>query len=140
MCFDEWGPLELKPIGGIAWAQQKRPVRMRATYSRRKGTEQFLAFYDVHADSINGIFRKHKRVVDISEAFQKLRRCYPHRKLFVILDNLHNVHDHPRFLTLLKKLHIQPVWTPTESSWLSSLLATLGAALAAASTVRFLFG
>ena len=30
--------------------------------------------------------------------------------------------------------------TPTESSWLSSLLATLGAALAAASTVRFLFG
>jgi hypothetical protein len=30
--------------------------------------------------------------------------------------------------------------TPAESSWLSSLLATLGAALAAASTVRFLFG
>ena len=30
--------------------------------------------------------------------------------------------------------------TPVESSWLSSLLATLGAALAAASTVRFLFG
>jgi len=29
---------------------------------------------------------------------------------------------------------------PAESSWLSSLLATLGAALAAASTVRFLFG
>jgi hypothetical protein len=30
--------------------------------------------------------------------------------------------------------------TPAESSWLSSLLATLGAALAAASTVRYLFG
>ena len=30
--------------------------------------------------------------------------------------------------------------TPAESSWLRSLLATLGAALAAASTVRFLFG
>jgi hypothetical protein len=30
--------------------------------------------------------------------------------------------------------------TPAESSWLSSLLATLGAALAVASTVRFLFG
>jgi len=30
--------------------------------------------------------------------------------------------------------------TPAEASWLSSLLATLGAALAAASTVRFLFG
>src|SRR5262245_43634403 len=30
--------------------------------------------------------------------------------------------------------------TPAESSWLTSLLATLGAALAAASTVRFFFG
>ncbi len=48
--FDEWGPLELKPLGGVAWARRRRPQRMRATYHRRKGTEQFLGFYDVHAD------------------------------------------------------------------------------------------
>ncbi len=36
----------------------------------------------------------------------------------MVLDNLHNTHDHPRFLALLKRLRIHPVWTPTESSWL----------------------
>src|SRR5215813_10881724 len=50
VCFDEWGPLDLKPVGGLAWARQKQRRRMRATYRRLKGTEQFLGFYDVHAD------------------------------------------------------------------------------------------
>lgn len=50
LCFDEWGPLEVRPMGGTAWAQAKRPVRMRATYHRPHGIEHFLAFYDVHGD------------------------------------------------------------------------------------------
>jgi hypothetical protein len=45
VCFDEWGPLELKPLGGVTRARQHRPQRMRATYHRRQGTEQFLGFY-----------------------------------------------------------------------------------------------
>jgi len=60
----------------------------------------------VHADCLNGLFRRRKRIVEISEAFRRLRRCYPRKKLFVILDNLHNVHDHPRFLALLRRLRI----------------------------------
>lgn len=119
MCFDEWGPLELRPIGGVAWARRKHPIRQRATYRRLQGTEQFLGFYDVHADCLDGIFCKHKRVVDICRAFERLRRCYRHRSLFVVLDNLHNVHDHPTVLALMKRLHIHPVWTPTEASWLN---------------------
>ena len=90
---------------------------MRASYRRLKGTEQFLGFYDVHADCLSGLFRRRKRVLDISKAFCYLRRCYPRKRLFVILDNLHHVHDHPRFLALLRRLHIRPVWTPTEASW-----------------------
>jgi len=66
---------------------------------------------------LNGLFRRRKRIVEISEAFRRLRRCYPRKKLCVILDNLHNVHDHPRFLALLRRLRIHPVWTPTEASW-----------------------
>ena len=62
ICFDEWGPLELRPLGGRAWARRRRPQRMRATYHRRKGTEQFLGFYDVHADCLRGLFRRRKRV------------------------------------------------------------------------------
>jgi hypothetical protein len=114
ICFDEWGPLELRPLGGRAWAHRRRPQRMRATYHRRKGTEQFLGFYDVHADCLSGLFRRHKRVADVSEAFCRLRACYPRRRLFVIMDNLHHVHDHPRFLALPRRLHIHPVWTPTD--------------------------
>lgn len=123
MCFDEWGPLELKPVGGVCWAEQGRPARMRATYRRLKGTEQFFGFYDVHADCLSGLFKKRKRLTDLFDAFCRLRRCYPRRRLFVVLDNLHNLHDHPRFLKLLRRLHIHPVWTPTEASWLNLIEA-----------------
>ena len=44
----------------------------------------------------------------------------------MILDNLHNVHDHPRFLALLRRLRVQPVWTPTEASWLNLIEAQFG--------------
>jgi hypothetical protein len=53
---------------------------MRATYRRLQGTEQFLGFYDVHADCLSGLFRRRC----------SFRRCYPRKRLFVILDNLHN--------------------------------------------------
>jgi hypothetical protein len=35
------------------------------------------------------------------------------------MDNLHNLHDHPRFRRLLRWLQITPVPTPTEASWLN---------------------
>ncbi len=104
--------MELKPIGGVAWALRKRPLRRRATYRRLKGTEQFLGFYDVHADCLSGIFRRQKRLPDLFDAFRRLRACYPNKQLLVIMDNLHNIHDHPRFLSLLRKLQIRPVFTP----------------------------
>lgn len=77
VCFDEWGPLELRPIGGVAWARKSRPLRRRAPYRRLKGTEQFLGFYDVHRDCLSGVFRKHKRLPDLFDAFRRLRACYP---------------------------------------------------------------
>jgi hypothetical protein len=99
---------------------------MRATFHRRKGTEQFLGFYDVHTDCLSGLFRRRKTVSEISKAFCCLRRCYPRKRLFVIQDNLRNVHDHPRFLALLQRLRIRPVWTPPEASWLNLIEAQFG--------------
>ncbi len=113
-------------MGGVAWAKQDRPIRMRATYHRPHGIEHFLAFYDVHGDYLNGIFQSHRGLAEVGDVFRRLRRCYPRRQLFVVLDNLHNVHDHPRFLALLKRLHIHPVWTPTEASWLNLIEAQFG--------------
>ena len=113
-------------MGGVAWARSGRPIRMRATYHRPHGVEHFLAFYDVHGDYLNGIFRSRRGVEEVSAAFRELRKCYPRKRLYVVLDNLHNVHDHPKFLALLKKLRIHPVWTPTQASWLNLIEAQFG--------------
>lgn len=43
-----------------AWGRRRRAQRMRASYHRRKGTEPFLGFYDVHADCLSGVFRRRK--------------------------------------------------------------------------------
>jgi transposase len=126
ICFDEWGPLELRPIGGVAWARPRRPHRVRATYHRYGGTEQFLGFYDVHRGALGGVFRKRKRVRDLCEAFTRLRRCYPGRRLFVIMDNLRRVHDHPDFRRHLRRLRITPVYIPTNASWLNLIEAQFG--------------
>src|SRR5215472_9735066 len=42
------------------------------------------------------------------------------------LGHLAHVHDHPRFLALLRRLHIHPVWTPTEASWINLIEAQFG--------------
>ena len=100
---------------------------MRATYTRRLGTETFLGCYDVHAEVLSGIFRKRKRIREIGEAFRRLRACYsPRTKLYVVLDNLRNVHDNPRFRELAKRLRITLVFTPTEASWLNLIEPHLG--------------
>ncbi len=127
ICFDEFGPLELRPLGGVVWARRGAPDRVRATYHRGGGTDTLLAFYDVHADALGGIFRRRKRVVEVAEAFRRLRACYPRWRLFVVLDNLRRVHDNPRLLALLRRLHITPVWTPTNASWLNLIEAQFGA-------------
>ncbi len=99
---------------------------MRATYTRKQGIEVFLGFYDVHADVLSGIFTKRKRIPEVSEAFRRLRACYPRTKLYVVIDGLHQVHDHPRFLAFCKKLRITLVFTPTEASFLNPIETHFG--------------
>jgi len=99
---------------------------MRATYTRTKGIEVFLGFYDVHANVLSGIFRTRKRISEVADAFRRLRACYPHRRLFVIIDGLHQVHDHPRFLAICRKLRITLVFTPTEASWMNPIETHFG--------------
>lgn len=92
---------------------------MRATYSRTLGTEQFLGFLGGHDDVLSGIFRTHTGLIELEEAFRRVRACYGRRRLIVVIDNLHQTHDHPRFLALLRKLRIEVAFTPTEASWLN---------------------
>lgn len=119
ICYDEWGPLELKPIHASQWAERTKPRRLRANYTRHCGTEQMLAFYDVHNDCLAGTIHKRKRIPDVLSAFKRLRKAYPFgRKLFVIMDNL-LLHKSKIMTAFYKLNNIEPVWTPTYSSWLN---------------------
>lgn len=127
ICFDEWGPLELRSIPGIALARQGHPVRQRATYRRTQGTEQFLGFYDVHEDCLMGECRRHKRVRDLLAAFTRLRACYPSEvRLYVVMDNL-NTHQHPILRAFLDANRITVIPTPTYASWLNVIEPHFGA-------------
>jgi len=127
VCFDEWGPLELRPISGVALARAQHPRPQRATYRRTQGTEQFLGFYDVHGDCLMGICRRRKTARDILAAFRRLRACYPRRqRLYVIMDNL-NTHRHPFLREFYRTHRITVVPTPTYASWLNRIESHLGA-------------
>jgi transposase len=101
------------------WAPVNQPDRLRATYTRRFGTEQLLGFYDVHRDCLGGTIHKRKRVSDLLTAFKRVRKAYRRStKLYIIMDNLPH-HKSDRLLRYFSDHRIVPVWTPTYSSWLN---------------------
>jgi transposase len=54
VCFDECGPISLKPHAGQGWFQEGRPARQRATYRRLGGVRKLLGAYDVGGDWLWG--------------------------------------------------------------------------------------
>jgi transposase len=54
VCFEECGPISLKPHPGRGWFVQGRPARQRATYKRTQGVRKLLGAYDVGADRLWG--------------------------------------------------------------------------------------
>jgi transposase len=127
ICFDECGPLELRPLPGGTLARVGQPRRQRATYRRTQGTEQFMGFYDVHGDCLMGTCRRRKTARDVLAAFRRLRTCYPRRRrLYVVMDNL-NTHRHPLLRAFYRTHRITVVPLPTYASWLNLIESHLGA-------------
>jgi transposase len=123
VAFDEFGPMELKPVAGTCWAQRRHPQRLRATYQRRAGTEQFLAFYDVHGDCLAGVVHRRKTALDLLAAWRRLRACYPKRlKIYLVLDNLRS-HCTADLRDYAAANRIVLVYTPTYASWLNAIEA-----------------
>jgi transposase len=112
VCYDEFGPMELKPIHGTGWFARKKRVRLRATYRRLAGTEQLLAFYDVHADCLQGLVRKRKTSADVLAAFRRLRACYPP-----------DVRKQKDVASFIEANNMEVAWTPTHASWLNAIEA-----------------
>ncbi|MEW5702237.1 MAG: hypothetical protein AB1792_08415 [Candidatus Zixiibacteriota bacterium] len=94
---------------GSLLGAQRHPQRLRATYHRRAGTEQFLAFYDVHDDCLAGTIHKRKTSRDLLSAWRRLRACYPKAtRLYLILDNLSS-HRHPMLKEFARQHNIRLV-------------------------------
>ncbi|CQR55024.1 hypothetical protein [Paenibacillus riograndensis] len=65
ICMDEFGPLSLQPYRGKGWFQQRRPVRLRATFNRPLGVKHLLVTLDLKTDQLYGHASKTKKHQDI---------------------------------------------------------------------------
>jgi hypothetical protein len=52
LCFDEFSPLEVKPVHGSNWRPMGRPDRIPATYRRNQGVQHLFAVYDMKDDRL----------------------------------------------------------------------------------------
>jgi transposase len=115
--------MELRPLAGVCLARKGHPQRVRATYNKKAGTEQLLAFYDVHGDVLEGVIHKRKTSRDIFQSWQRLRRCYPGReRIYLVMDNLSS-HYHKTLTNFARNNRITLVPTPTYASWLNLIEA-----------------
>jgi transposase len=52
-------------------------------------------------------------VVKLCGFLAKLRQAYPNRRIYLVLDNWHNVHRHPTTIAKLASLNVIALWQPT---------------------------
>ena len=108
---------------GVCWARKGHTQRLRATYTRKAGTEQLLAFYDVHDDVLTGTIHKRKTSKDILQTWKRLRTCYSlDERIFLIMDNLSS-HWKKDLVKYAKSNKMTLVPTPTYASWLNAIEA-----------------
>lgn len=121
VCYDEFGPIELRPQHGQTWARQRHPDRLPATYTRRLGTQQLLAFYDLRRDRMWGYLRPHKRWADFLRVLKKMRNRYPVKeRIYLVLDNF-APHRRAEVRRWARMNNVIFVWTPTNASWLNRI-------------------
>jgi hypothetical protein len=112
--------MELRPLAGMCWARCRRPQRHRATFTRKQGTEQLHAFFDVHADCLVGRVRKRKTARDIVACFDQLRTCYPiQMRIYVVMDNLSA--NRRAAGDFFPGHNMEAVYLPTNASWLNAI-------------------
>jgi transposase len=73
ICVDEFGPLNLQPRTGKSWQTQRRPRRLRATYSRTAGVMHMLAALDLTTGKLFYRIRPRKRSLEFLGLLKALR-------------------------------------------------------------------
>ena len=121
VCFDEMGPIQLIPHHGSGWAPEKRPERLRATYSKKDGVRYLFGAYDVHADRLHGRLRAHKNAGEVLAFFKQIRMRYrPNVRIYLVMDNL-STHKTQAIREWADASNVELVFTPTYASFLNRI-------------------
>jgi transposase len=124
--FDEFGPLNLRPVGGSGWFPMSRPQRQPANYRKPHGVRQFHACYSVGDDTLWGVVRAAKSAANTLAALRSIRACRPDgERIYVILDNL-SAHKHQTIRSWAEQNNVELCFTPTYSSWANPIEAHFG--------------
>jgi len=124
--FDEFGPLNLRPVGGSGWAPKGRPQRQPANYHKFHGVRQFHACYSVGDDQLWGIVRERKSATNTLAALRSIRARRPDGgQIYVILDNL-SAHTGAAIRRWVDRNKVELCFTPTYSSWANPIEAHFG--------------
>jgi transposase len=124
--FDQFGPLSIRPAHGSAWARQKKPARLPATYHRTHGIRYFHGCYSLGDDQLWGITRRRKGGDHTLAALKSIRVARPDgAPVYVILDNL-SANKTPPIRAWAKKHKVRLCFTPTSASWANPIEAQFG--------------
>ena len=121
VCYDEFGPVEVRPQGGRSWAPKGRPRRRRADYTRKHGVRYFLAAYDVHGNRLWMHQRGRKRSREVLAFLKAIRRRYPPGvRIHLVLDNFSS-HKRAEVRAWCRDNNVGQVFTATYSSWMNRI-------------------
>jgi hypothetical protein len=84
LCYDEFGPLEIRPQLGENWGIS--PDRVPANYSRKHGVRYLLSILDLKDDKLYGHIKKRKRWYEFLTFLKYIRSLFK-EKIYIILDN-----------------------------------------------------
>jgi transposase len=118
VCVDEFGPLNLLPRTGKTWRPQRRPRRLRATYTRTAGVMHMLAALDLATGKLFYRIRARKRWLEFLDLLKSLRARWPGEKLYVVCDNF-SPHHHAQVKIWCADNQVELVFLPTYGSWLN---------------------
>ena len=124
--FDEFGPLQIRPVAGSGWSRKGRPQRQRANYNKLHGVRQFHGCYSLGEDTLWGAVRQQKSAANTLAALKSIRaRRGDGEPIYVILDNL-SAHKHKTIRDWATDNSVELCYTPTYSSWANPIEAHFG--------------
>lgn len=124
--FDEFGPLNIRPVGGSAWAPARHPQRQPANYNKLHGVRQFHGCYSIGDDELWGVVRRRKSAVNVLAALKSIRARRPDGEaIYIILDNL-SAHKGVKIREWAARNRVELCFTPTYSSWANPIEAHFG--------------